>query len=314
MSAGRASSEAVVAIAVRKGLQALARRRGVEFQRVLSEFAIERLLFRLGRSEHRERFVLKGATLFRLWAGDERRATWDLDLLGSGDSEVEAVVAIVRGICSVPDEDGILFDLDSIRGEQIRHPDDYGGVRVRLQAHLGEARIPVQVDVGFGDVVIPPPEVVAFPTLLGHTAPRVLVYPPQAVVAEKLEAMVTLGVTNSRMKDFFDLRALAASGTFDLKSLVSAVRATFERRGTPLAQDEPLVLTAGFLSEPEREVQWRAFLRRSRLQAPVDAATVTEDLRRFLLPVLRGAASHGFRQMRWQPGGPWQAMTEEQEP
>lgn len=171
MSAGHASSEAVVAVAVRKNLRALARRRGVEFQRVLSEFAIERLLFRLGQSEYRKGFVLKGATLFRIWAGDERRATWDLDLLGSGDSEVSAVVAIMRDICSVPDEDGILFDLDSISGEEIRHPDDYGGVRVRIQAHLGEARIPVQVDVGFGDAVTPPPNFVAFPTLL-TTPPR----------------------------------------------------------------------------------------------------------------------------------------------
>jgi len=311
MSTGRASTGA--ALIVRNSLQALARRRGVEFQHVLSEFAIERLLFRLGQSKYRKDFVLKGATLFRLWAGDERRATWDLDLLGSGESEVEAVVSMVLNICSLPDEDGIIFDLDSIRGEEIRHPDDYGGVRVRLQAHLGEARIPVQVDIGFGDAVIPPPRIVAFPTLLGHTAPQVLAYPRQAVVAEKLEAVVSLGVTNSRMKDFFDLHTLAAYQTFDLESLVSAVRATFERRGTPLTQDDPLVLTTGFLSEPDREVQWRAFLRRSRLEAPVDAATVTTDLRRFLLPVLRGAASGSFTQMRWEAGGPWRAMTEEQE-
>jgi hypothetical protein len=140
---------------------------------------------------------------------------------------------MVRNICSLPDEDGIVFDLDSICGEEIRHPDDYGGVRVRLQAHLGETRIPVQVDIGFGDAVIPPPRIVAFPTLLGHTAPQVLAYPRQAFVAEKLEAVVSLGVTNSRMKDFFDLHTLAASEAFDLESLVSAVRATFERRGTP---------------------------------------------------------------------------------
>jgi len=122
MSAGRASSD--TAMVVRKGLQALARRRGVEFQRVLSEFAIERLLFRLGQSRYRKDFVLKGATLFRLWAGDERRATWDLDLLGSGESGVEAVVAMLRDICSLSGEDGIAFDLDAIRGEEIRHPDD----------------------------------------------------------------------------------------------------------------------------------------------------------------------------------------------
>jgi len=283
----------------------VARRQRAELQHVLSEFAIERLLFRLGRSEHRENYVLKGATLFRLWAGDERRATWDLDLLGSGASGVDAVIAVLRDICAIHDEDGIVFDLTSMSGEEIRLPDDYSGVRVRFTAHLGNARIPVQVDVGFGDAVLPPPQVAAFPTLLEHAAPEVLVYPVQAVVAEKLEALVSLGVTNSRMKDFFDLHALAAARTFDLESLVAAVRATFARRGTPLTGEEPLVLTPGFLSERDREVQWRAFVKRSRLAAPVDAKEVAEGLRRFLLPVLSAAASGSMEPMHWKAGGPW---------
>ncbi|MFQ5741929.1 MAG: nucleotidyl transferase AbiEii/AbiGii toxin family protein [Acidobacteriota bacterium] len=309
MSAAGTPSE--LAAEVRKGLESLARRRRTELQHVLSEFAIERLLFRLGQSEHRARFVLKGATLFRLWAGAEHRATWDLDLLGSGANEVQDVIAVLRDICAIHDEDGIVFDLASMSGEEIRRPDDYGGVRVRFTAHLGKARIPVQVDIGFGDAVLPPPQVAVFPTLLDHTAPEVFVYPLQAVVAEKLEALVSLGVTNSRMKDFFDLHALADANNFDLESLVDSVRATFSRRGTPLTGEEPLALTSGFLSERERDVQWRAFVKRSRLEAPVDPRELTDGLRRFLLPVLRAAVSDSMEPKHWTAGGPWRMRSED---
>ena len=292
------------AASVRARLLDLARRQGVEFQLLLSEFAIERLLYRLGASPHADRLVLKGATLFKLWSDERRRATWDLDLLGRGASSVEDVVTLVRDLCSVDSDDGIVFDPDSINGEEIRAPAEYSGVRVRLQARLAEARIPVQVDVGFGDAVVPAPERAAYPTLLDHDPPRVLVYPREAVVAEKLEAMVSLGVTNSRMKDFYDVHRLALSAAFDGATLARAIRATFERRGTPLPEAEPLVLAPGFLTALERETQWRAFLRRGRLEAP-DAAELTEELRRFLLPVLTAAARKDTFEVSWPPGGPW---------
>lgn len=186
---------------VRGRLRELARRRGLEFQLVLSEFAIERLLYRLGASSHRDRFVVKGATLFRLWPVGERRATWDLDLLGCGSSGVDDVIAVVRELCEMPADDAIEFDGASVRGEEIRSPDEYGGVRVRFVAQLVGAEIPVQIDVGFGDAVEPAPRIEPFPTLLGHPTPRVLVYPRETVVAEKLEAIISLGVTTSRMKN-----------------------------------------------------------------------------------------------------------------
>jgi len=289
----------------RKGLQAVARRRHAELQHVLSEYAIERLLFRLGQSKHVNKFVLKGATLFRLWAGEERRATWDLDLLGYGDSDADAVLSVMRNICAIPGNDGILFDLTSARCEEIRLPDDYGGVRVRFAAHLGNARIPVQVDIGFGDAVLPSPKVSAFPTLLDHAAPEVLVYPVEVVVAEKLEAVVSLGVTNSRMKDFFDLHFLASTKAFELDSLVLAVRATFARRGTPLTEKEPLALSSAFLRESDKKVQWRAFIKRSRLEAPVDVGEVSTVLRSFLLPILQASALDVTEPMNWNPNGPW---------
>src|SRR5882724_8414095 len=179
-----------VAASVRARLETLARERRVELQLVLSQFAIERLLYRLGISPHADRFVLKGATLFRLWSDDRSRATWDLDLLGRGASGVNEVVAAVREFCRIPVDDAIEFLDRTIVGEEIRVPDEYAGVRVRLEAYLDAARIPVQVDVGFGDAVVPAPVLETYPVLLDHEQPRILVYPREAVVAEKLEAMV----------------------------------------------------------------------------------------------------------------------------
>lgn len=301
----QAKRPANLGASVRARLLKLSRQRGVEFQLALSEFAIERLLYRLGVSPHADRFVLKGATLFRLWAVDGHRATWDLDLLGKGVSAVADMEAIVRDVCGIPCDDGIVFDLDSIVGEAIRAMDEYAGVRVRLEAMLDAARIPMQVDVGFGDAVIPPPSLESYPTLLDHGAPCILVYSREAVVAEKLEAMVSLGVTNSRMKDFYDVHRLALSFAFEGASLVRAVRATFERRGTPVHANGPLALRPGFLAAPERRTQWRAFLRRSRLDAPQDVELLAEELRAFLLPVLAAAAQGDPYEWHWLPGGPW---------
>jgi predicted nucleotidyltransferase component of viral defense system len=291
---------------VRGRLRELARRRGLEFQLILSEFAIERLLYRLGASSHSDRFVVKGATLFRLWAVGERRATWDLDLLGRGPSGVDDVVAVVRDLCELVADDAIEFDAASVRGEEIRSPDEYGGVRVRLVARLAGAEIPVQIDVGFGDAVEPAPRIEPYPTLLGHPAPRVLVYPRETVVAEKLEAIVSLGVTTSRMKDFYDVHHLAASFEFDGEMLLRAIRATFARRGTPLPDEEPLALTRSFLSAPERVRQWSAFLRRSRLEAPAGGAALSDELRRFLLPLIEAARVSGAFTAHWPAGGPWE--------
>ena len=290
---------------VRGRLEDVARQRRVELQLLLSDFAIERLLYRLGASVHAQLFILKGATLFKLWGGEQLRATWDLDLLGRGTRRVEGVVEVVRALCGVESDDGIIFEGSSVSGEEIRIPDEYSGVRVRLDARIANARIPVQIDIAFGDAVVPAPRWEDYPTLLGHAAPRILVYPIEAVIAEKVEAIVSLGAINSRMKDFYDLHRLGASYEFDGLVLARAVRATFERRRTAFPAGEPLVLTQGFLSAGERNQQWLAFLRRCRLTAPEDAGTLVDDLRTFLLPLLDGAASGTEFRARWRPGGPW---------
>lgn len=294
-----------VAASVRGRLQNLARARGREFQLVLTEFAIERLLYRLGISDHADRFVLKGAMLFKLWSEEDRRATWDLDLLGHGASQVQAVEAVIRDLCATTVEDGITFDPESIRGEEIRAEAAYVGARVRLTARLDNARIPMQVDVGFGDAVTPAPVRQEYPTLLNHPAPSILTYPREVVVAEKLEAAITLGVTSSRMKDLYDLFVLASGFDFDGERLVTAVRSTFERRGTPLPEGEPIFLSAEFLTAPPRQAQWQAVVRRGRLDAAPHADELGALLSEFATPVLAaGARGDTFAAAR-QPGGPW---------
>ncbi|MBI4878385.1 MAG: nucleotidyl transferase AbiEii/AbiGii toxin family protein [Planctomycetes bacterium] len=300
-----AKKRANLAASVRARLFDLSRHRGVEFQLVLSEYAIERLLFRLGESAYSERFVLKGATLFKLWTGEHHRATWDLDLLGRGRSTAAEVVAVIQDVCSIRVQDGIEFDTVSVAAEEIRTADEYTGVRVRFQARLDDALIPVRVDVGFGDAVEPAPSRQVYPTLLDHPPPRILVYPREAVVAEKVEAMISLAVTNSRMKDFYDVHVLASTFAFDGATLARAVRATFLRRATPFPDGEPLVLSPGFLSAPERDTQWRAFLKRGRLVVRLDAARLADGLREFLVPVLRAAAAGEPFAATWPPGGPW---------
>jgi len=245
--------------------------------------------------------------LFRLWSSDRLRATWDLDLLGRDASDVEGVVAIVKEICAIPSNDGIMFDLGSIKGEPIRAAEEHAGVRVRLEARLAGARIPVQVDVGFGNAVTPSPLWGTYPTVLDHEAPTVLAYPREAVVAEKLHAMISLGVTNSRMKDYYDVHVLSASFSFEGPILAAAIHATFERRGTLFPTDEPLVLTDEFLGAPERRTLWKAFLRRARLTGPPSAVELGRTLRQFLLPVIHAVARDEDFEAVWSPGGPWES-------
>ena len=294
------------AASVRARLLNLARARQEEFQLLLSDYAIERLLYRLGTSRHADRFVLKGAMLFHVWATERYRATWDIDLLGSGDPSVAAVVAAVHHICSLESDDGLGFERSSIVGSEIRAEQEYVGVRVTLRATLANARIPMQIDVGFGDAVVPAPRRGQYPTLLDHPAPNILIYPREAVVAEKLEAIVTHGATNSRMKDFYDLHVLATHFSFDGVSLTRAIAATFERRQTPMPPAECPELSREFLMAPERRTLWTAFARRTRLgAASASIETVADTLGAFLAPLLGATAQSATFDATWPPGGPW---------
>ncbi len=287
----------------------LAHQKGEPYDLVLVRYALERLLYRLSCSEYPSRFVLKGAFLFTVWQQAELQPTRDLDLLGCGPPDVSTLVSIFTALCelAVPD-DGLESVAATVRGEEIREGDIYQGVRIRLGVRLGSAQIPVQVDVGFGDVVTPPAEIVDFPTLLDFPAPRVLAYPMPAVVAEKFEAMVMLGIANSRMKDFYDIWKLAGTETFDGATLCTAMSATFRRRQTPMPKQAPLALTASFADHPAKRTQWRAFLHRDRLGTTKSSlGSVIEVLRDFLLPPALEAARDESFEAIWSPGGPWRS-------
>lgn len=272
---------------------------------VLARFAVERLLYRLSGSRHADRFVLKGALLMLAWLGETVRPTRDADLLGFGDISTDSLIGIFAEICSVETEpDGLTFDPSSIRVTAIRPEDAYGGQRVTMQARLGNARLPIQIDVGIGDAIVPEPQVLDYPTLLDFPRPRLRAYRPETSIAEKLHAMVSLGEVNSRMRDFFDVRALARQYSFG-EALVHAVRATFERRRTAVPKGLPVGLTPRFAAL--KQPQWRAFLRRSGItSAPADFGKVVAELTEFLAPVIEAARAAGGFRRTWQPGGPWQ--------
>jgi predicted nucleotidyltransferase component of viral defense system len=289
-------------------LLAIARTRGDNFQYFLMRYALERLLYRLAQSPHADQFILKGALLFQLWTDQPHRPTRDLDLLGHGSPAIPRMETIFREICLQPvEDDGLVFDAGSIRGEQVKENDDYQGTRIRGEAKLGNARIPLQIDIGFGDAVTPAPARIDYPTLLDFPAPSLLAYNRETVAAEKLEAMVILGMANSSMKDFFDLWTLAQEFEFDGEALSQAIAATFKRRETPLPTDEPVALTPEFTADSSKQVQWRAFLKRSGLdvQEP-DLNAIVAVLRPFLLPPLRSLVTAQSFRTRWPPAGPWQ--------
>lgn len=284
-----------------------ARAIGADPNLVLARYATERFLYRLSCSPYAERFVLKGALLLLVWLGEAFRPTRDADLLGFGDLSEQSLIVIFREFCAMEVEpDGLIFDPGSVSVVAIRPEDTYGGQRVTIRARLGSARIKVQVDVGIGDAVEPPAEWIDYPSLLDLPRPRLRAYRPETVVAEKLHTMVALGAANSRMRDFFDVHALAARESFDGAALARAVRATFERRRTAIPWDAPLALTPAFADVEGKRVQWAAFLAKNRIaSAPEDLAVTIADLARFVLPVMQAASrAEGFA-ARWAPGGPW---------
>ena len=238
-----------------------ARGGGTEFELVLVRYACERFLYRLGESAVRDRCILKGATLLALWMKEPYRATRDIDLLAFGDSDEETVRMIITTVCSVPcEEDGIIFDLETLRVSPIRDNQKYQGQRANLRARLGTARIAVQVDFGFGNAVTPVVDEERLPTLIGGVpAPSVRTYPRVATIAEKFETMVQLGTRNSRMKDFYDIWALSETFEFDGAALREAVERCFERRGMAWSQFLPEALTPAFYSDTDLQDRWQSY-------------------------------------------------------
>jgi predicted nucleotidyltransferase component of viral defense system len=302
-----------MAASVRDRLYNLAQREKRDFNLILTAFATERLLYRLACSEYANRFVLKGARLFALWTDKPHRPTRDLDLLGFGDSSPEALRRAFETICRTQVEpDGLTFDETAMTIEEIRLGQECDGQRTKLTAYLAQARIPLQIDVGFGDVVTPEARLLDYTPLLDALpTPRVRAYPRETVLAEKLHAIVALGTLNTRMKDFYDICALANGFDYDGQTLCQAIHATFRRRGTPVPSELPVSLQHSFAEDEDRRRLWKGFLKRSAIEdlASGDFAVVLGKVRDFLGPPLLAAhqdepsfaETWRFEEGRWGP-------------
>jgi len=301
-----------VAASVKARLLNGARARREEFERTLTRFAIERVLYRLGQSAARSRCVIKGAALLGFWVSKVYRPTRDIDLLGFGGSDDAAIRTVLEEICAIPcPEDALRFDLGALVIEPIRVDAEYTGKRARFPAYLGKAEIRVQIDFGFGDA----PgniEEIDYPTLLANLpAPRVRAYPPSASIAEKFEAMVKLGVKNSRMKDFHDVWALSGEIAFDGPTLRNSIAGCFERRGTPVTAEVPRPLASAFYSDPELQASWSGYATGSGLIVPPPARfeVIGERVIQFVGPVHESIAFGRPFAAQWSPGGPWTALS-----
>jgi predicted nucleotidyltransferase component of viral defense system len=295
-----------VAASVHQRLLNEARKTGRPFNELLQYFAMERLLFRLSRSPHGEKFVLKGALMLVTWKVSLTRPTRDIDLLGEVSNDVDGIVRIVQQVCRQEVEpDGLAFDATSVAGERIAEEAEYEGVRVRFRGSLGTAKVSMQIDVGFGDAVVPGPVSVDYPTILDLPAPRIRGYTRESLVAQKFHTMVRMGLLNSRMRDFFDVWVLSRRFDFEGELLASAVRETFERRGREI-DPQPLALTDEFALDEGKASQWRGYLRKSRLEGvPADLVDVVGAIADLLGPLAE--ALHEGREFkgRWRAPGPW---------
>lgn len=294
------------AASIRTRLLAHARAQEDDFQRVLTRYGIERLLFRLSRTEAGNRFVLKGAMLFATWPENAFRPTGDLDLLGQGNPDPAILEKTFKQICEVDvPEDGIVFDPTSVRVEAVREAEKYQGARLRLAGVLASAIISVQVDIGFGDQVYPAPSRQEFPSLLPDLpTARILMYPPETVVAEKFEAMIRFGEANGRIKDFYDMWLTSRTFPFEMPTLVEAVSGTLRRRETAFPTEMPVGLTDVFGAIAAERGFWTAFLRRTPpATQPPDFPKVLEELRRFFGPVIAALPIPEGARGRWDPNG-----------
>jgi predicted nucleotidyltransferase component of viral defense system len=254
----------------------------------ISNYAIERFLYRLSLSPYADQFVLKGAQLFRIWTGDNYRPTRDVDLLRFGSPDITELEQIFREICrlEIDDEDGIVYHAESVKGEAIREENEYDGVRIKLEFRIGRTGEFMQVDIGFGDAVNPPVTKIQFPSILEMPSAKLNAYSHETVVAEKVEAMVSLGYTNSRMKDFYDVHQLSQKYDFDEQLLTEAIRSTFKRRNANIPDDLPVAFTKDFYDDPAKIAQWTAFIRKNALEE-AHLSDVVGVIRDFVTPIFR---------------------------
>jgi len=295
-----------MAASVHQRLLNKARATSRPFNELLSYYAMERFLYRISSSEYSDRFVLKGALMFWVWRVADSRATMDIDLLGRIKNDPALIASVFKKVCGLatPD-DGLRFDPATVTASRIVEAAPYKGVRVTFRGYLDRARIPMQIDIGFGDPIHPEPPFVDYPTILDHPAPQMKGYRRENSIAEKFEAMCTRGLQNTRLKDYYDIWLLSRRFDFEGSVLSRAIRETFQQRRLEIPAS-PLALGPAFASDPAKIIQWRALLRRNRLtDAPQNLARIVKALKGFLGPIAESLSSDGSFTGRWSAPGPW---------
>lgn len=270
---------------------------GRSFNELLQYYGIERLLYRLSVSEHAQLFTLKGALMFNVWGVPGMRPTRDIDLLGHTSNALESVREIFNAICTLDGEaDGLQFD-EALQAEYIKEDADYAGVRVTATAYLGKIKFSIQVDIGFADVITPAPELLQYPTLLGHPAPQLYGYPRETALAEKIQAMIVLEMANSRMKDFYDVWQLLDTFEFDGKVVQAAIEKTFANRNTTLPHEDHAIFSAAFIDF--KIVQWNAFIRKLKIENSIEMSEIIKVIKVFLIPLLNASQQVIIFDKKW---------------
>lgn len=291
---------------IRAKLLQRSKQKKVDFNNEVTRYALERFLYRLSQSEYKNKFVLKGATLFKVWNGEPHRPTKDLDLLGFGESDIPEIEKEIKAVCEIQCEDGIDLHPQSVTGETIKEDQEYEGIRIYINYTLAKNRGKIQLDIGFGDVITPEPLEREIPTEFDLPVPSLRIYPPETVIAEKFQAMVSLGISNSRMKDFYDI--LFISRNFELNGdlLKQAIEATFNRRQTSISEEIPLVFSTEFTQDSKRQQAWQAFVNRNKLPVSEESfSDIIEEIKDFLIPVYSAISSNERFEKNWFPSSKW---------
>ncbi len=296
-----------ITASVKRRLQNKAEESSRPFAELFQYYGMERFLYRFSQSEYAKSFILKGALMFTVWDVPARRATVDIDFLARFDNQIEKIEQVMREVCNakVP-ADGLLFDAKSVKGKRIKEDADYGGVRVKCLGFLERSKIPIQIDVGFGDVIVPRPSRIDYPTILNFPVPHLQGYTFESVVAEKFETMVKLGPLNSRMKDFYDIWLMTRQINFEEEKLTKAIKATFEHRKTPFPVEAPFFAEEIYDEKSDRAAMWKAFLRKQQIKsAPDSLAEVAQTIEGFLLEPVKSITTGKEAIIKWQAPGPW---------
>ena len=292
---------------VKARLQNKAKETNRSFSEILQYYGMERFLYRFSRSKYADKFILKGALMFTVWQVPERRTTLDIDFLAYYDNQIASIEKVIKDVCGIKVEpDGLVFDLQTVKGQTIKEDADYEGVRVKFIGFLERSRIPMQIDVGFGDIIYPRPEVIDYPVILDFPMPHLKGYPVESVASEKFEAMVKLGLLNSRMKDFYDIWLMIRQFNFDGIQLAEALRRTFKYRKTSLPQKKTLFAEEIYDEKSDRQTLWKAFLKKGGIgHAPEMLSTTARQIEKFLIEPLDAIRKDNNFNKKWEIPGLW---------